>query len=532
MNPQQKLARDICNDLPDALRAHVFNIMPARLLDVHDPGKIQVIGRAEVYELLKNKLQAYTEEKIRRWIEEQATRTESEEDTHLDRIQLSAGLVQEIARYAILSHRWLDIGEIVFNKINGMMFFKDLADQCGPREMIGMEKLCQFCTEANWLGCSFAWADTCCIDKSSSSELDEAIRSMFRWYRAAYVCIVHLAETSSLDQFGSDTWFKRGWTLQELLAPPRLKFFSKDWAPLCKSKNDKLDPEITQRIEERTTISESQLRDFQPGPFDIVRRMAWAADRVTTRIEDRGYSLIGIFDVNLIIAYGEGENAFGRLMEVIYNKRPHYEVFLWEGKPAAEHSSKALPASPASYRSYCDDDHDDGAFKEGHRENRERTERKDNFGDTNFALTNRGLRIKCLDVWVTLRCDPVRVGQDKWRLILRPWHPLSRDIEDVVVLVDSQTRDKFMEKPDHHSKAIGVLDYLRNESDDPGHVETKGRLVEGRDHFGWLLMCPTGYAERWDKVTTINAVRLRFKERSKSRSNLRSFERPLIQVHL
>ncbi|KIJ62086.1 hypothetical protein HYDPIDRAFT_114928 [Hydnomerulius pinastri MD-312] len=442
-------------------------------------------------------------------------------------------IIEEIGKYAIFSHRWLPIGEIIFGKISGEITLAHLAGLCTPSELGGLEKLRQFCTKARELGCSLAWADTCCIDKTSSSELDEAIRSMFRWYRSAHICVIYLAGSTALEDMEDDAWFKRGWTLQELLAPARIKFFSKDWEPLCQSENDKLNPEITRRIERKTTIPESQLRDFQPAPHDIPIRMAWAANRVTTRVEDRAYSLIGIFDVNLIIAYGEGKSAFGRLMEAIYQKRPHYEVFLWERRPADDHASRAFPASPESYLSYDGPELSDRAFKADDPTNRVWAGRSGSFGDNSFASTNRGLRIRCLDVWVTLRSDPVEVAQHTWKLTLRPWHPLERDIEDVVALVDSQTSASFKMKPPRLSAAIGVLDYLRDESDRPGYVETKGSLVEGRDHFGWLLMCPTGHSGGWYKVMTYNTVRLRFKQQPrKSGSSLRSIERSLIQVHL
>ncbi|KAG9316075.1 heterokaryon incompatibility protein-domain-containing protein [Chiua virens] len=528
--------------------------MPARLLDIHDLNNIRVIDRAKVYDFLLQALENYDEEKVILRIKELI---HTKHGALPDRSESSSSIVEEIARYAILSHRWLDMGEVTFNQ--------DLKpnEQCDQTRKEGLKKLLTFCEKAKALGCSVAWADTCCIDKTSSSELDEAIRSMFRWYRNAYICVVYLAGTSSVAELNKDKWFTRGWTLQELLAPPRLRFFKKDWEPLSDDGNDKHNQEIAQEITRATTITQDELQTFEPGPFDIVRRMGWAAGRDTTRVEDRAYALIGMFDVSLIIAYGEGENAFGRLIKELYNKRPHYEVFLWEGPAAPDYSTKGLPARPRSYLAYedrnehdvKDDNEDEGegkendeereeeedikknsdrTFKESHRQTRESAESKVDYGDTSFALTNRGLRIKCLDVWVTLRVghDPVQVD-GKWKMKLRPWHPLSRDIEDVEVLVDEQTRDKFTKEPNRYSKAIGVLDYLRNESDQPGYIEKMGRLLEGREHFGWLMMCPTGHAEGWSKVMTYNTVRLRFKERWGYRpESARTIERPLIQVHL
>ncbi|KIN96922.1 hypothetical protein M404DRAFT_32775 [Pisolithus tinctorius Marx 270] len=89
-------------------------------------------------------------------------------------------------------------------------------------------------------GAESAWADTVCIDKSSSAELDQSIRSLFAWYRNAYICIVYEGQTQSPLDFAADRWFTRGWTLQELLPPSRLKFHNKDWYPLTDFRNDKI----------------------------------------------------------------------------------------------------------------------------------------------------------------------------------------------------------------------------------------------------------------------------------------------------
>lgn len=109
----------------------------------------------------------------------------------------------------------------------------------------------------------------------------------------------------------SDEWFERGWTLQELLAPRMSKFFNADWQPPTGHANDKLYDEVVERLTRVTGCSSSTLRNFHPGPFDVDSRMTWATRCKTTRGEDMAYSLIGIFDVTLQPAYGEGaEGAF------------------------------------------------------------------------------------------------------------------------------------------------------------------------------------------------------------------------------
>ncbi|KAG1828756.1 heterokaryon incompatibility protein-domain-containing protein [Suillus subalutaceus] len=199
-------------------------------------------------------------------------------------------------KYAILSHRW-GKSEPTFQNLKP--------------EGEGYKKLKEFCVRAKEYGCRLAWSDTCCINKESSSELDEAIRSMFTWYREAYICIVHLAQTNSLETLEKDEWFLRGWTLQELLAPLRMRFYyGPTWTPLTQNPNDKDDAKVVQALRRTTKIPGNDLRNFQPGPNRAWEKMSWAASRKTTRIEDVAYSLTGIFDITMTVAYGEGDRAF------------------------------------------------------------------------------------------------------------------------------------------------------------------------------------------------------------------------------
>ncbi|KIJ11860.1 hypothetical protein PAXINDRAFT_83829, partial [Paxillus involutus ATCC 200175] len=195
----------------------------------------------------------------------------------------------------------------------------------------GYTKLVEFCEKAAEYGCRLAWSDTCCINKDSSTELEEAIRSMFKWYRDAHVCIAYLAETTSVDDLGKDVWFTRGWTLQELLAPRTMKFYGGGWAPLTNSTNDKKDVVMMNALSQATGIPLDDLRYFRPGTRDVHERMMWASTRTTTRIEDIAYCLIGIFDVSMTIAYGEGQRAFYRLMEAIINRCGEWQIMAWAG---------------------------------------------------------------------------------------------------------------------------------------------------------------------------------------------------------
>ncbi|KAF9235561.1 heterokaryon incompatibility protein-domain-containing protein, partial [Melanogaster broomeanus] len=288
----------------------VFNNIPIRLL--HLTPTIHFVDRSTIRQHFKATIDAVTDEEIRR-----AMGYMPEAKKNLKEF------VRSKVRYAILSHRWFDDGEPTFQHIlNG-------TGVSGP----GDEKLTRFCEKAREYGCEFVWSDTCCIDKTSSAELDESIRSMFRWYRESYICIAYLRNTSSLEALGDDEWFTRGWTLQELLAPRQMKFYMKDWTPLTDDPNDKRDHRdaLMMTISKITRIPVTDLCHFEPGMwgFSLRKRLSWASHRKTTRIEDMAYSLTGIFDVSLTIAYGEGRRAFFHLMQAIIENNDSWEVFAW-----------------------------------------------------------------------------------------------------------------------------------------------------------------------------------------------------------
>jgi hypothetical protein len=220
----------------------------------------------------------------------------------------------DIPKYAILSHRW-GAEEVTF---------ADLMNSTG-KSKAGYNKI-QFCGEqAIRDGLQHFWVDTCCIDKSNAVELQEAINSMFRWYRDATKCYVYLPDVSQSRTYLADTsneawestfrkseWFTRGWTLQELVAPASVDFFSKEGELLGNKAS------LERHICERTAIPISALRGSSLSNFSIAERMSWAASRETYRQEDKAYSLLGIFDVNMPLIYSEGkEKAMQRLREEI-----------------------------------------------------------------------------------------------------------------------------------------------------------------------------------------------------------------------
>ncbi|KUJ20839.1 HET-domain-containing protein [Mollisia scopiformis] len=253
----------------------------------------------------------------------------------------------DIPEYAILSHRW-GPEEVTF---------RDLIDGTSKAKA-GYNKI-QFCGEqARRDGLEYFWVDTCCIDKSSSAELSEAINSMFRWYQKAARCYVYLSDVSIRKGKASDTsaectwesafraskWFTRGWTLQELLAPRSVEFFSREGNRL----GDKAT--LEQQINEITGIPITALREQHLSQFGIDERFLWAKSRQTTRGEDKTYSLLGIFDVHMPLIYGEGEaKAFQRLRETI--DKPSYTLV--SSSSSKKDLLRQLPnADKAPYNAY------------------------------------------------------------------------------------------------------------------------------------------------------------------------------------
>jgi hypothetical protein len=214
--------------------------------------------------------------------------------------------------YAILSHTWHPDNS---NEVT----LQELAAG-NAEDKPGYEKI-RFCAQqaaADQL--NFFWVDTCCIDKTSSAELTEAINSMFRWYKQSAKCYVYLDDVPdsmlSKDSLRNSRWFTRGWTLQELVAPKVVEFFAADGSRLGNRRS------LEACISEVTGITIAVLRGYQLSDFSVDERFRWAASRQTKKPEDKAYSLLGIFDVSMPAIYGEGEEkARQRLNEQIVRQR-------------------------------------------------------------------------------------------------------------------------------------------------------------------------------------------------------------------
>jgi hypothetical protein len=295
-----------------------------------------------------------------------------------------------IPLYAILSHTW-GREEVTF---------QDLASD-DHKQKHGYRKIDGCCQAAHEQRISYVWVDTCCIDKSSSAELSEAINSMFMWYAASRVCFIYLEDVpTGLDPFSPDSafrksrWWTRGWTLQELLAPQHTIFFDSTWERV-------FSPEMGQGLFTRVDLpirSEQALKLWPPKrpenrlqtileqmrygliieitgipkavliktlPLSKVSaacKFSWAALRLTTRLEDKAYCLMGLLGVNMPLLYGEGDDAFVRLQEKVINSSDDISLLAWGYNLPSEvieelGYDKVLARSPMAFKKYPKSNH-------------------------------------------------------------------------------------------------------------------------------------------------------------------------------
>ncbi|KIO06376.1 hypothetical protein M404DRAFT_999034 [Pisolithus tinctorius Marx 270] len=244
--------------------------------------------------------------------------------------------------YCILSHRWGN--EVCYQE---MVELANMGNRREIRRRDGYHKILRTCEQTKNDGFKWLWVDTCCIDKQSSSELSETINSMYHWYKNSGRCYTYLHDTTFFptkrddEKFkgfnGWPEWFSRGWTLQELIAPKDLQFFNKDW----KCIGDK--QTLASELEEITRVPSSVLRDglssYRPS---VAQVMSWAADRRTTRLEDRAYSLMGLLDVNMPMLYGEGKKAFQRLQLEVIRTSNDQTIFAWDPEGKTRRTSSVL----------------------------------------------------------------------------------------------------------------------------------------------------------------------------------------------
>ncbi|KAI6019383.1 hypothetical protein PISMIDRAFT_616401 [Pisolithus microcarpus 441] len=261
-------------------------------------------------------------------------------------------LDDETTSYAILSHRWgVEVG---YEEMTGLMKMEE-RKRDEVRQRAGYQKIIESCEQAKKDGYVWLWVDTCCIDKRSSAELSEAINSMYRWYKNARVCYAYLNDVGEstfptkkddnkfAESNGWPEWFGRGWTLQELIAPQEVKFFNKDWVHIGNKQR------LASTLEDITGIPRGVLTSGLAGKgLSVAEIMSWAANRETTRVEDRAYSLMGLFGVNMPMLYGEGKKAFQRLQLKIIRRSSDQSIFAWQLR--ISRASSVLAEDPSDFR--------------------------------------------------------------------------------------------------------------------------------------------------------------------------------------
>ncbi|KAL8797318.1 MAG: hypothetical protein Q9195_000472 [Heterodermia aff. obscurata] len=237
--------------------------------------------------------------------------------------------------YAILSHTW-GTDEVTLRDLDAI-HQNNLRQTSSTTQVLvsaGWRKIEASCDQAARDGFEWIWVDTCCIDKSSSAELSEAINSMYAWYKDSQVCYAFLSDVKEVAEdllapgssFRTSRWFTRGWTLQELLAPEKLVFLNSNWQTIGQLTKDS---KLSEAVSQITSIPPAFLEGLDLRKAIPAMKMSWASKRVTTRKEDLAYCLLGIFDVNMPLLYGEGAKAFGRLQEEILKRTHDHSLLAW-----------------------------------------------------------------------------------------------------------------------------------------------------------------------------------------------------------
>ncbi|KAJ8133551.1 hypothetical protein O1611_g78 [Lasiodiplodia mahajangana] len=305
-------------------------------------------------------------------------------------------------RYAILSHTWEGDGK-------DEVSFQEFANLDMARNKAGFSKIEMTCQKATSLGLGYAWVDTCCIDKSSSAELSEAINSMFEWYKQSQVCFAYIADLPPVAKGDSPLhwlrqrqyrWFTRGWTLQELIAPRMLVFFDNTWN--FRGDKSTLFSELSLKTGIDGLVLVESDRYLTKAP--VALKMSWASARETTRVEDVAYCLLGIFDINMPLIYGEGVKAFIRLQEEIVKDHNDPTLFSWVSKSERENKSQSFRGILANSPSeFADCGEIKGFFELGL--------------NPEFSLTNNRLRMEAKlalneskDLILALECMILPVG--------------------------------------------------------------------------------------------------------------------------
>lgn len=341
---------------------------------------------------------------------------------HTQTLQFKDFLDSNIEPYAILSHRWGD-SEVTLREFNKQRdtfrsftlfqaHYKKLQDQ-----HTGLWKIIRCCQLAAEHGFTWVWIDTCCIDKSSSAELSEAINSMYRWYNEAGECYAYLSDIASevtkdsaggraVQHLTESKWFTRGWTLQELLAPKKMFFYDQSWNYVGTREDLSHDISLATGIDvEYLQFFETHEEHFTHA--SVAKRMSWVSVRQTSRIEDMAYCMLGIFDVTMPLLYGEGKKAFMRLQLEIIKKNDDESIFAWKKDTSSLGMLALWPTAFADSRDVWID------------ETETRTEER-----LPYSMTNKGLEFRTMiDWWASddnYEGTVLTIGLNCWRGQARP----------------------------------------------------------------------------------------------------------------
>lgn len=396
---------------------------------------------------------------------------------------------ENIPPYAILSHTWA-VDEPTYQgwaNWTGKTWPSNNEDSFDRvmRSKKGCEKILRAAQLASAVCLDWLWADTVCIDKTSSAELTEAINSMYNWYRDSVVCLAFLDDIPAMSEdhpefearISGSRWFTRGWTLQELIAPRQLDFYSQTWTRLGSKSEGRLltIASVTTGIDEPYLTGEGDLLEVS-----VSKKMSWLSKRTTTRLEDMAYCMLGIFDVNMPLMYGEGKKAFTRLQEEIIRFCYDHTIFCWtwdENVPANWVSM--LSPWPSTFQN---------SGKYVHRDLEKASSSYTDQKWSPYSITNLGLSISLrllpnyisnfavLDVGVgdessdAVACVPVRHTNDRaikapfYCRLAYPSQPIILPQCDIASLYEKdifmQTKPKMYEFPPDLQQASAAGPYL------------------------------------------------------------------------
>ena len=394
--------------------------------------------------------------------------------------------------YAILSHRW-DREEVSFQDFN------DREVRRNPR----FNKIKQCCRFARKHDFEWVWIDTCCIDKTNSTELTEAINSMYHWCGHAAVCLVYLWDVILEDsdnkdrgfvsdfEFCKSEWFTRGWTLQELLAPDEVVFLDCGWE-IIGSRNISTDRKMTvlsnrdlgPEISSATSISLNDLSKTsyseRGGTACMAQKLSWLSKRETSRIEDMAYCMLGLCGVNMPLFYGEGEQAFVRLQSEIIKVSDDESIFAWRHPQRISWGCGILAQSP---RYFQDSSHV--------------IRRRPMKGKKPFMIINKGLQYQ-----IPHPKDP-KISQSK------RWYTLQLDC--------SWNEEDFLRDP---AKLISI--HLKWDEQENAWIRTNSWQCRRQEETKWTNVVEQGCTFETINISTRDKIyRTRYRSKSSISEDLR-----------